>query len=150
MSIHEDFNEILDFAHFWNWAPDWQVVRDIYQSKPESYSVLTPFAYTYLEEMIRSTTSEYGIPPFDKDGKPNKITVGMKLINLAIEENKENTDYTNLLEKTKNYFKYTNNNGYENGRNRVLHGHIHPRFWYKEDFEELIHHIATLSKYSKF
>lgn len=150
MSLQEDFKIILEFAHFWNWAPDWHVVQEIYKLKPESYSVLTPFAYTYLEEMIRSTTSEYGLPMFDKEGNPNYFKVGIKLINLAIEENKTNLEYIKLLEKTKNYFKYTNNNNNENGRNQVLHGHIHPRFWYKENFEELIHHIAELSKYSQF
>ena len=150
MSVEKDFNEILDYAHFWNWAPDWQVVKEIYQIKPESYSVLTPFAYTYLEEMIRSTTSEYGIPPFNEKGEPNIIAVGLKLINLAIDENVKNTEYTILLEKTKSYYKYINNTSDENGRNQVLHGHTHPRFWPKEDFENLIHHIAELSKHSRF
>lgn len=150
MSIEKDFDKILKFAHFWNWAPDWQVVKEIYTIKPESYSVLTPFAYTYLEEMIRSTTSEYGIPAFDNDGKPTKIMVGMGLLNLAIKENAGNNSYLKLLEQTKKYYKYINNTPDENGRNQVLHGHIHPRFWYKDDFEKLIHHIALLSKHSQF
>jgi len=38
----------------------------------------------------------------------------------------------------------------ENGRNSVMHGRIHPRFWTKESFEQLIHDIAVLSKYSRF
>lgn len=150
MHIQKDFDRILEYAHFWNWAPDWRIVKEIYTIKPESYSVLTPFAYTYMEEMIRNTTSEYGIATFDNEGRPIKIEVGLKLINLAICENLENEDYVNLLEKTKKYYRYTKNSPDENGRNRVLHGHIHPRFWSKEDFEILIHHIAELSKYSKF
>ena len=150
MSIQEDFNEIIKYAHFWNWSPDWQVVKEIYYLKPESYSVLTPFAYTYLEEMIRSTTTEYGLPPFDRNGQPNRFKLGKKLINLAINENKSNQEYVNLLEKAKNYFTYTSNKASENGRNNVMHGHIHPRFWYQDDFEELIHFIALLSKHSKF
>ena len=42
------------------------------------------------------------------------------------------------------------NKASENGRNNVMHGHIHPRFWYQDDFEELIHFIALLSKHSQF
>lgn len=90
MSVYDDFNEIMDYAHFWNWAPDWNVVRDIYSKITESYSVLTPFAYSYLEEMIRTTTSEYGLPLFDRGNKPIKVKVGMALIKLAIDENKDN------------------------------------------------------------
>ena len=150
MSIANDLNEILDYAHFWNWAPDWLVVQEIYNKVPESYSVLTPFAYTYLEELIRTTTSEYGVSLFDRNGQPVKIKVGMALISLAIQENSGNTEYVKMLEETKKYFTHINNTSDENGRNRVLHGHMHPRFWSKETFESLIHHIAELSKFSKF
>ena len=55
-----------------------------------------------------------------------------------------------FLEETKKYFKYVKVNNDENGRNRVMHGFVHPRFWSKENFEQLIHHIAVLSPYSKF
>ncbi|MBO5889024.1 MAG: hypothetical protein J6Q58_02665 [Clostridia bacterium] len=150
MKIEEKFNEILEHAHFWNWAPDWQVVKDIYTRIPESYSVLTPFAYAYLEELIRTTTYEYGEPLFDGNGQPIKIKVGMALISLAIKENQANTEYIALLEETKKYFSHINNTADENGRNKVLHGHLHPRFWSKESFEDLIEHIAKLSKYSQF
>lgn len=150
MTIEENFNEILDYAHFWNWAPDWLIVKNIYSRIPEAYSVLTPFAYTYLEELIRTTTSEYGVSLFDRNGQPRKIKVGMALISLAIKENETNVEYITLLEETKKYFSHINNTIDENGRNRVLHGHIHPRFWSKESFEDLIEHIARLSKYSKF
>lgn len=69
MPVFDDIDTILDYAHMWNWAPDWYVVKVIYSHVPESYSVLTPFAYSYLEELIRSTTSEYGIPFLNRDGK---------------------------------------------------------------------------------
>ena len=46
MSVFEDIDQIIDYAHFWNWAPDWNVVKEIYQKVPDSYSVLMPFAYT--------------------------------------------------------------------------------------------------------
>jgi len=55
MNIDDDFKEIMDYAHFWNWLPDWGVVQEVYQTVPNSFSVLTPFAYSYLEELIRST-----------------------------------------------------------------------------------------------
>lgn len=149
MSVFDDFNEIMNYAHMWNWAPDWDVAKEIYTKIPESYSVLMPFAYSYLEEMIRTTTSEYGLPLFDHTGKHISLKVGLKLINMAIDENKENSEYVELLEKAKRHFKYTESLE-DNGRNNVIHGHLHPRFWSKEAFELLIHDIAELSKYSRF
>ena len=68
MSIEKDFDEILDYAHFWHWAPDWALVKEIYKKEPLSFSILTPFAYTYLEEIIRTTTSDYGRPLHDRNG----------------------------------------------------------------------------------
>ena len=95
MTMQEDFNKIIDYAHFWNWAPDWGEVQRIYEKFPDSYSVLTPFAYSYLEEMIRTTTSDYGLPLFDRNRQPVKVNVGMKLISLAIAENQNNQEYNN-------------------------------------------------------
>ena len=93
-TINEDFQEILNYSHFWNWLPDWNIVKDIYNEFPDSYSVLTPFAYTYLEELIRTTTSDYGIRLSENTNKP----IGMKLINLAIRENND-VEYLKLLEE---------------------------------------------------
>lgn len=105
MSINDDFTEIMNYAHYWNWLPDWIVVQEVYQAFPNSYSVLTPFAYSYLEELIRSTTSEYGIEIFDESGKPKNRKVGIRLINLAIDENKtRNQELVLLLEKMKSYY----------------------------------------------
>lgn len=151
MSVFDDFDTILDYAHFWNWAPDWNVVKDIYSRIPESYSVLTPFAYSYLEELIRSTTSEYGIPFLDRNGKKNNFKVGMGLIKLAKEENADKSEYIALLDKMKKYFMYEYEDpADENGRNKVVHGHLHPRFWTKGEFEQLIHDIAELSPFAGF
>ncbi len=150
MSIFEDFDEIINYAHFWNWAPDWGVIKEIYNKVPNSYSVLTPFAYSYLEEMIRTTTSDYELPFFDCNGQPLKVRVGMNLIKFAMEENQDNSEYVKLHEGVKKHFKYTHACGDENGRNKVLHGRSHPRFWSKEFFEQLIHEIAVLSKFSRF
>lgn len=150
MNIDNDFKEIMDYAHIWNWSPDWAVVHEVYQSFPNSFSVLTPFAYSYLEELIRSTTSEYGIEILDDSGKPKKRKVGIGLINLAISENCKNPDYVELLEKTKSYFLFSDPIDKGENRNNVVHGYMHPRFWDKESFEKLLHDIAILSKYSKF
>ena len=98
MALQEDFNQIIDYAHFWNWAPDWGEVQRIYEKFPDSFSVLTPFAYSYLEELIRTTTSDYGLPLFDRNGQPVKVNVGMKLISLAIAENQNNQEYVKVLE----------------------------------------------------
>ncbi|NLN49357.1 MAG: hypothetical protein GX154_09810 [Clostridiales bacterium] len=150
MSINDDFDEIMDYAHFWNWSPDWGVVQKVYQSFPDSYSVLTPFAYAYLEELIKSTTSEYGIEVLDALGKPRRRKVGIELINFAISENSSNQNYFALLEKAKLYFSPSKPEDLGDNRNNVVHGYMHPRFWDKDSFEKLIHFIATLSKYSKF
>lgn len=64
--------------------------------------------------------------------------------------NQDNAEYIELLEKVKKHFQYTQISNDENGRNRVMHGCVHPRFWSQEAFEDLIRDIAGLSKYSKF
>ena len=151
MSVSEDFETIFNYAHFWNWAPDWDVAKKVYQKVPDAYSVLTPFAYTYLEELIRSTTSEYRIPFLDRNGKKYKFKVGMSLIKLAKEENSNNPPYIALLDNIRKYFMYEYEYpSDENGRNKVMHGHLHPRFWSKEEFEQLIHDIAELSPFARF
>ena len=95
MELNEAFDEIYNHTHMWNWGPDWEVLRNVYLGFPNSYSVLTPFAYSYLEELIRSTTSEYGRELFNTDGTSKEYRkVGTKLIDLAIEENKCNRKIT--------------------------------------------------------
>ena len=152
MKIQDAFEEILQYAHFWNWGPDWNEAKKIYTAFPNSHSVLLPFAYSYLEELIRSTTSEYGRELYDDKGQPLKNRkVGMKLVNLAITENKEkNPEYVKILKEIKGY--YINSNVTDEGDNRysVAHGYMHPRFWNQESFEKLIILIAKISKYSRF
>ncbi|AKD54166.1 hypothetical protein [Spirosoma radiotolerans] len=151
MDINKYIDEIILHSHFWNWAPDWQVVKEVYEAFPNSYSVLSPFAYSYLEELIRSITSEYGIEILNKDGTPQRRKVGTKLIELAIEENKHKSqELLTLLEELKLYFltsKITDNG---NNRNSVVHGYMHPKFWSDESFEKLIYDIARLSKFAGF
>lgn len=151
MKLEEDFKEILNYAHMWNWATDISLMQEIYNQFADSYSILTPFAYCYLEELIRSTTSQYGrelLP--DKDGNPIRREVGYGLLKLAIKENKENTEYVKLLNEMKKYFKDSTPDDSGNNRNSVAHGYMHSRFWTKESFEELIHDIARVSKHSGF
>lgn len=150
MNIKNDFQEILKYAHYWNWGPDWIIVQQIYSAYPDSYSVLTPFAYSYLEELIRTTTTEYGIELLDQNANPRNRKVGKGLIKLAKEENKDNTEYINLLNEIKIYFNDSSILDKGDNRNSVDHGYMHPRFWTQESFEKLIHDIARVSKYSKF
>ena len=150
MSANEDFYEIMQYAHYWNWLPDWGVVQEIYNSMPNSFSILTPFVYSYLEEMIRSTTSEYGIEIRDASGNPKNRKVGLGLIKLAIDENGDKQDYCALLEKIKEYYSFSSCTDVGDNRNSVVHGYMHPRYWSKESFEQLLHDTATLSKYSRF
>ena len=148
MSFEKDIELIMNHAHFWNWLPDWGVVQEIYQAFPNSYSVLTPFVYAYLEELIRSMTSDYGI--LDEQGNSKNHTVSAKLIEIAIKENKEKQDLIELLEDTKRYFSRSSLFDKGDNRHSVAHGYLHPRFWDKESFEMLVHNIALLSQYSGF
>jgi len=151
MGISEDFAEIQSYAHFWNWLPDWGVVEEIYRAFPESYSVLIPFAYTYMEELIRATTSEYGQVPLNDSGEPIKRRkTGTKLVDLAIDKNIDNIGYVDLLKEIRPYYEKSCLTDTGDNRNSVLHGYVHPRFWSKASFEQLIHHIALLSKYAEF
>ncbi len=151
MNINDDFTEIKNHAHLWNWTPDWDVAQKVYQAFPDSYSVLTPFAYAYLEELIRSTTSEYGIEVFDQLGNPKKRKVGTGLLKLAIKENKDsNPELVSLLEKIQSYYIFSRSTDKGDNRNSVAHGYMHPRFWDKSSFENLIHDIALISKHAGF
>jgi len=150
INIKRDFQEILDYAHYFNWEPDWLLVQQIYSTYPNSYSILTPFAYSYLEELIRSTTTEYGREFLDENKKPKRRKVGLELLKLAKKENSEKIGYIELLDELKKYFEKSSELDCGDNRNSVAHGYMHPRFWEKESFEQLIHDIARLSKYSKF
>ena len=144
MNINDDFKEILDYAHMWNWAPDISLMQEIYNKFDNSYSILTPFAYCYLEELIRSTTSEYGKEFLDKDGKSKMRKLGIGLIKLAQDENKGNTEYIKLLDEIKEYYKQSTPLDSGNNRNSVDHGYMHPRFWTQESFEKLIWFLGYL------
>lgn len=150
MNINDDFIEICKYAHGWNWVQDLDIVQKIYNTYPESYSVLTPFAYTYLEELIRSTTSEYGMELLDENGNPKYRRTGKKLIKLAKKENKNKTEYISLLNELEHYFDDSSSFDRGDNRNSVNHGYMHPRFWTKESFEQLIHDIARISKFAGF
>ena len=124
MSIEKDFDKIMYHARFWNWLPDLQIVKDIYDKFPDSYSVLTPFLYAYMKELIRSMTSDYGIVYFDKEGKPTRKKVGFGLIMLASEENKvDKPELTEILEKVKQHYLISLPGDAGDNRNSVLHGY---------------------------
>jgi hypothetical protein len=152
MEMNEAFDEIYYHSHMWNWGPDWEVLRKVYLAFPNSYAVLTPFAYSYLEELIRSTTSEYGRELLKKEGNQNaNRKVGNKLIDLAIAENKlSKPEFVKILYEIKFYYSQSNPNDVGDNRHSVAHGYMHSRFWDKESFEKLIFDIARLSKYASF
>lgn len=151
MDIWQCFNQIMDYAHWRNWHPDWQVAAEVYQKIPDSYAVLTPFAYAYLEELIRTTTSEYGRIILDKNGEPKKYrTVGKRLIELAIKENTTNGPYVAVLEKIMKYYDPSDWLDQGDNRHSVSHGYMHASYWTKESFEDLIEDIAAVSVFSKF
>ena len=145
--MKEKFGRILENAHFNNWASDWSLAQEIYSSFPDSYSLLTPFAYAYLEELIRSTTSEYikGHPKVSERRK-----TGARLIDLAIEENSNNDEYVGLLERARSYFVPSDITDSGDNRHGVSHGYLPPRFWTKESFEGLISLIGQISPFSRF
>lgn len=150
MNLENEFEEIMQYAHYWNWLPDWNIVKKIYIEFPDSYSVLLPFAYSYLEEVIRSTTSEYGREIIDESGSERTRKTGINLINMAINQNRDKIDYVSTLKELKEYFIKSKAVDKGNNRNNVVHGYMHPRFWDKETFEKLICDIAKISKFSEF
>ena len=78
LNIEKDFEEIENYAHFWDWLPDWNIVEKIYKTYQDSYSVLAPFTYAYLEELIRTLTTDYVLPLHDKDGKEKNTLIFTK------------------------------------------------------------------------
>lgn len=150
--IEQDFKIIMEYAHYWHWLPDWEIAVEIYEKIPDSYSVLTPFAYSYLEELIRSTTSDYGLILPNPDKTVDRHFVGKRLLELAKEENREkHPEYVLLLEtKIEHYFSRSSHFCEGDNRNSVVHGYFHPNVWTKESFETLIHDIASLSKFARF
>ena len=152
MELNEAFDEIYNHTHMWNWGPDWEILRRVYLAFPNSYSILTPFAYSYLEEWIRSTTSEYGRELVNTDRTSKEYRkAGTKLIDLAIEENKvSKPECVKILPEIKSYFSQSEPIDIGDNRNSVAHGYLHPIFWDQESFEKLIFDIAKLSKYARF
>ena len=152
MVLDEAFDEIYNYTHMRNWGPDWEVLRKVYIAFPNSYSVLTPFAYSYLEELIRSTTSEYGRELVNTDGTIKTYRkLGTNLIDLAIKENKlSKPEFVKILPEIKPYFSQSKPSDVGDNRNSVAHGYMHSRFWDQESFEKLIVDIARLSKYAGF
>ena len=102
--------------------------------------------YAYLEEIIRSTTTEYGRALVGNTCRK----VGMSLIKFAKDQNIENKKYVIELNRIQKYFQQSTAIDEENNRNSTVHGYMHPRFWTEEAFELLIHDIARMSKYAKF
>lgn len=142
--MDEYFKKISLSAHL-NWLPDVELAIRIYRDIPEAYGVLFPFMYSYLEECIRSLTTE-----FERNLLQDKkrYKVGMKLIDLAIKENSENKELVDLLEEYKKYFGRSIMLDEGDNRNSVNHGYTHPIQWTKENFEELIKDIARLSEFN--
>lgn len=130
---------------------DFLIKNGIEQDSQILIRALTPFAYAYLEELIRSTTSEYGIVALDEVGNIKKRRkVGVDLLNLAIKENKNNPELVSLLQKMKSYYIPSQLTDRGDNRHSVVHGYMHPRFWDKSSFEKLVHDIALISKHARF
>ena len=141
--MDEYVKKISSSTHL-NWISDIELAMEIYKAYLGSYSVLFPFMYSYLEECIRSLTTEFGKNLLlDK----KRYTVGTELINLAIEENSENKELVDLLEEYRKYFKSSTIFDEGDNRNSVSHGYTHPILWTKENFEELVKDIARLSDF---
>ena len=150
MSIWDEFDEIINYAHFWNWAPDWNEVKEIQRQFPNSFSVLTPFAYSYLEELIRSRTSEYGCELIDSDGNEVFRRTGIGLLKLARQENADDTAFLAGLDNVEKYFSRSTAFDRGNNRNSTVHGYMHAGLWRKDSFENLISDIAAISKHAGF
>jgi hypothetical protein len=116
---------------------------------PDSFQVLIPFAYSYLEDIVRSMTStEYGVE--NKDGKFRvkcSKTI-FDVIDQAIKENEKNENLVLALENIRKRFSHLKSiNLFDNGgnRNSVAHGFLPPYYYSEDEFERLIKDIASIS-----
>lgn len=149
--ILKAFDIIRDKSHFRFWAPDWILAKEIYESFPNSHSILTPFAYSYLEVVIRSMTTDYPKKLPNEDGELSaRHLTGCKVIDLAVEENPEKTDLLSLLQISRKYFEKSKFIDIGDNRHSVAHGYLPPWYWKAETFEDLILHIAELSPFANF
>lgn len=145
-NIEDDFKAIEQYAHCQNWLSDWMLVHELYLKNSDTYSVFTPFAYSYLEEAISATTTKYGLHDYSKF----RNEYGKKILEVAILENADNAELTEILEKMRPYFNKSSAMDVGNNRNSVMHGFVPPLYWTRESFETLIHDIARISKYSRY
>ena len=85
-----------------------------------------------------------------RDDMP-QATKALHLIKLAIDENKKSRpEYVIILKEIRGYYRNSTRSDEGDNRHSVAHGYMHPRFWSKESFEELIHDIARISKFASF
>lgn len=148
--ILNSIETIIGYTDLLNWSPDWAIFRDVFDMFPNSYSLLTPFAYAYLEEIVRSTTSEYGLEVLDGKGEPIYRKSGKKLFALARRENKSNHDYIKLLNELEIYFGSSKSTDRGDNRNCVMHGSLHSKYWTKESFQKLLYDIARTAPFANF
>ena len=58
MSVFEDIDQIIDYAHFWNWAPDWNVVKEIYQKYQSFPTAMQGLGYKEVVEYLEGKISK--------------------------------------------------------------------------------------------
>ncbi|MFM9745295.1 hypothetical protein ACKI2C_47915, partial [Streptomyces brasiliscabiei] len=122
-----------------------RMARDLFTHDSDVYVILFPFMYTVLEDVIRSSTDNYGQLKSGENNDDKKV--GNGLIKFAI-ENSVDDEQRHLLEeiKKKYYGKFDLDLSGGN-RNNVLHGVVPPYYWTKEDFQDLMKNIAAISRY---
>ena len=123
-----------------DWQCDLEQAFKIYDKFPDSYSVLIPFFFSYMEELIRSLTSNYHMQIYEDD----KEYVGMPLVEKAIEKNSDNNKLIQLLKEIKKYYEKSSIFNKTYNRNGIVHGYVHPDNWTKETFKQLIKDINDL------
>lgn len=123
-----------------DWQCDLEQAFKIYDKFPDSYSVLIPFFFSYMEELIRSLTSNYHMQIYEDD----KEYVGMPLVEKAIKKNSDNNKLIQLLKEIKKYYEKSSILNKTYNRNGIVHGYVHPDNWTKETFEQLIKDINDL------
>jgi len=123
-----------------DWQYDLEQAFKIYDKFPDSYSVLIPFFFSYMEELIRSLTPNYHMQIYEDD----KEEVGMPLVEKAIEKNSDNNKLIQLLKEIKKYYEKSSIFNKTYNRNGIVHGYVHPDNWTKETFKQLIKDINDL------
>ena len=142
-----DFDILLADTHVGNWSKSLRIAKSVYKNIEDAQYILMPFMYTYLEESVRSMTTEYGA--LNGSEKSSK-RIGGGLVDLAISESDDSEQQKLLRSIKQQYFRRFDGLMGGGNRNNVDHGVVPANDWSNEEFQKLVHDVAALTPYTDF